>query len=63
MDANEQLQPTVFAIFGAWQIIMPILNDWSGKTPTGFPNYASGTWGPEAPGHYWPLPTELAKTK
>ena len=51
----------------AWQIIMPILEDWSGKPPIGFPNYASGTWGPEEAdrlliaGHHWPLPTVLAK--
>ncbi len=51
----------------AWQIIMPILEVWSGKPPVDFPNYAAGTWGPEAanrlldPGHHWPLPTELAE--
>jgi glucose-6-phosphate 1-dehydrogenase len=51
----------------AWQIIMPILDIWSGKPPVDFPNYAAGTWGPEAanrlldPGHHWPLPTELAE--
>jgi glucose-6-phosphate 1-dehydrogenase len=50
----------------AWQIIRPILDTWSGKPPADFPNYAAGTWGPEAanglfnPGHHWPLPTELA---
>jgi len=51
----------------AWQIIMPILDIWSGKPPVDFPNYAAGTWGPEAanrlldPGHHWPLPTESAE--
>jgi glucose-6-phosphate 1-dehydrogenase len=51
----------------AWQIIMPILDAWSGKLPIDFPNYASGTWGTEAantllnPGHHWPLPTELVE--
>jgi len=49
----------------AWQIIMPILDAWSGKPSGDFPNYASGTWGPKEadgllnPGHHWPLPTEL----
>ncbi len=53
----------------AWQIIMPILDTWSGKPPVDFPNYASGTWGPEAansllvPGHHWPSPTVMAKKK
>ena len=51
----------------AWQIIMPILDAWSGKHPDNFPNYAAGTWGPGTindllvPGHHWPLPTELTE--
>ena len=51
----------------AWQIIMPILDAWAVKPPVDFPNYISGTWGPEAadnlllPGHQWPLPTVLNK--
>jgi len=51
----------------AWKIIMPILDEWSGKPPLDFPNYAAGTWGPEEakglfnPGHHWPLPTELSE--
>ncbi len=51
----------------AWQIIMPILDAWSAESPAGFPNYAAGTWGPEAadrllvPGHSWPLPAELSE--
>ena len=51
----------------AWQIIMPILDAWSGKPPDNFPNYATGTWGPKkaddllVPGHQWPLPTELTE--
>ena len=51
----------------AWKIIMPVLEEWSVKPPPHFPNYAAGTWGPEAadrllnPGHHWPLPTELTE--
>jgi glucose-6-phosphate 1-dehydrogenase len=51
----------------AWKIVMPILDEWSDKPPLDFPNYSSGTWGPEAanslfnPGHHWPLPTELTE--
>jgi glucose-6-phosphate 1-dehydrogenase len=56
----------------AWQLLMPVLDTWAEVKPSDFPNYAAGTWGPEdaqrllAPGHLWPLPTELvnqAKTK
>lgn len=51
----------------AWQIIMPVLEEWSAKPPGDFPNYDSFSWGPaEAdklilPGHHWPVPTELKK--
>jgi glucose-6-phosphate 1-dehydrogenase len=44
---------------------MPVLEAWQATAPGDFPNYAAGTWGPEntqellAPGHRWPLPTEL----
>ncbi len=31
-----------------WSILMPILEVWSAVPPTDFPNYAAGTWGPEA---------------
>ena len=27
---------------------MPILNAWEKEPPPDFPNYAAGTWGPEA---------------
>jgi glucose-6-phosphate 1-dehydrogenase len=49
----------------AWQLLMPVLEAWQAAAPGDFPNYAAGTWGPEntqgllAPGHRWPLPTEL----
>jgi glucose-6-phosphate 1-dehydrogenase len=49
----------------AWQLLMPVLEAWQATAPCDFPNYPAGTWGPEntqgllAPGHRWPLPTEL----
>jgi glucose-6-phosphate 1-dehydrogenase len=49
----------------AWQLLMPVLEAWARTQPSDFPNYPAGTWGPEntqgllAPGHRWPLPTEL----
>lgn len=30
-----------------WSIIQPILDLWAVTPPTGFPNYAAGTWGPK----------------
>ncbi len=31
----------------SWSAITPILNVWGNSIPTDFPNYQSGTWGPE----------------
>jgi len=50
----------------AWSVVMPILDAWTAERPTDFPNYAAGTWGPEAAdqllardGRRWMLPTTL----
>jgi glucose-6-phosphate 1-dehydrogenase len=50
----------------AWSVVMPILDAWTAEKPTDFPNYAAGTWGPEAAdqllsrdGRRWLLPTTL----
>lgn len=32
----------------AWEVIMPIVKAWEASTSVDFPNYAAGTWGPEA---------------
>ena len=32
----------------AWSLLMPILDVWASTPPSDFPNYAAGTWGPEA---------------
>jgi glucose-6-phosphate 1-dehydrogenase len=49
----------------AWGWLMPVIDVWAEAPPSGFPNYAAGTWGPEeaqgllAQGHSWPLPVTL----
>ncbi|MCC7202209.1 MAG: glucose-6-phosphate dehydrogenase [Nitrospirae bacterium] len=50
----------------AWQLLMPVIEVWKTTPPDNFPNYAAGTWGPEAAhsllaqqGHGWPLPTHF----
>lgn len=51
----------------AWRLLMPVLEFWAVAPSSDFPNYTSGTWGPEdtqgllAHGHSWPLPTELVE--
>ena len=50
----------------AWEVITPIMEVWAAKKPVDFPNYPTGSWGPEdaealiaKDGHYWvTLPTE-----
>jgi glucose-6-phosphate 1-dehydrogenase len=32
----------------AWEVLTPILNAWANQKPPEFPNYAAGTFGPEA---------------
>jgi glucose-6-phosphate 1-dehydrogenase len=32
----------------SWSVLMPILNVWGNSKPGDFPNYKSGTWGPQA---------------
>jgi glucose-6-phosphate 1-dehydrogenase len=51
----------------AWRILDPVLDAWKASPPNDFPNYPSGTWGPDATqgllihqGHSWPAPMELA---
>jgi glucose-6-phosphate 1-dehydrogenase len=54
VDVNEQL--------AAWQLLTPILQHWQTYPPDNFPNYHSGSWGPEEAdkmvrenGHQWEL--------
>ncbi len=32
----------------AWSVVTPVLEAWASSKPTDFPNYASGSWGPES---------------
>jgi glucose-6-phosphate 1-dehydrogenase len=49
---------------------MPVLDAWKSTPPRDFPNYAAGTWGPDAAqgllvqqGHSWPAPVELSPVR
>lgn len=43
---------TLFArddeVIKSWELLTPVLNYWKENTPQDFPNYAAGSWGPEA---------------
>jgi len=48
----------------AWSVLMPILQAWESAPPIEFPNYAAGSWGPEASealiardGRSWHMPS------
>lgn len=50
----------------SWKLLMPVLDMWSISPPSDFPNYASGSFGPEGAniliakeGHSWPLPMKI----
>jgi len=58
--------PTLYTrqdmVEASWRVVEPIQNTWN-ETPSHFPNYAAGTWGPEAAdqmlarrGHIWRKP-------
>ena len=54
-------------VVASWRLLMPVLDAWKNTRPSDFPNYAAGTWGPDATqgllvqqGHSWPTPVELA---
>lgn len=54
-------------IEAAWRLLMPVLNVWAESPASDFPNYVTGSWGPEdvqglmVQGHNWPLPTDMKK--
>ncbi len=39
------------SVDASWRIVNPILDIWNALPPRDFPNYAAGTWGPEASDH------------
>jgi glucose-6-phosphate 1-dehydrogenase len=54
-------------VAAAWNLLQPILDAWEENPAPDFPNYASGTWGPEAAealiardGKTWMTPTLIA---
>jgi glucose-6-phosphate 1-dehydrogenase len=60
MEGDASLFMRDDQVEAAWKIITPILESWQVKTPTDFPNYTPGSWGPELSealiakdGHTW----------
>ncbi|MGO9417209.1 MAG: glucose-6-phosphate dehydrogenase [Syntrophobacteraceae bacterium] len=67
MENDATLFMRVDQVEAAWRFLMPVIEAWAAAPPGDFPNYAAGSWGPQdvqrllAPGHSWPLPTELIR--
>jgi glucose-6-phosphate 1-dehydrogenase len=67
IDNDATLFMRADQVEAAWRLLMPVLDAWDASPPNDFPNYAGGTWGPDATqgllvqqGHSWPAPVELA---
>ena len=67
IDNDATLFMRADQVEAAWRLLMPVLDVWKASPPNDFPNYAGGTWGPDATqgllvqqGHSWPAPVELA---
>jgi glucose-6-phosphate 1-dehydrogenase len=48
MKGDQTLFPRADWIYKAWSIVDPVIENWENKPWTKFPNYKSGTWGPNA---------------
>lgn len=60
MTGDQTLFMRVDQVEYAWELLMPILNNWEKNKSNTFPNYTSGSWGPEEAealiakdGHFW----------
>jgi glucose-6-phosphate 1-dehydrogenase len=48
MRGDETLFSRADLVEAGWEVIQPILDTWAQQPPKDFPNYAAGSWGPEA---------------
>src|SRR5581483_3963366 len=63
MQADASLFMRADQVEDAWAVVTPILEAWEASAPEDFPNYAAGTWGPDAAtqlmardGRHWHAP-------
>ena len=63
MQPDASLFMRADQVEAAWSVVMPILDSWENSPPEDFPNYAAGTWGPDAAtqllardGRHWHAP-------
>ncbi len=60
MEGDATLFMRADQVEAAWEVVMPIIEVWKARSPTDFPNYSPGSWGPEdaealiaRDGHNW----------
>jgi glucose-6-phosphate 1-dehydrogenase len=63
MQGDASLFMRADQVEAAWEVVMPILDSWEASPSEDFPNYAAGTWGPDAAtqlmardGRHWHTP-------
>jgi glucose-6-phosphate 1-dehydrogenase len=47
INGDRTLFPSANLVAAGWQIVQPVLDVWGALTPRDFPNYSSGSWGPQ----------------
>lgn len=47
MAGDNTLFARVDEVLASWRLFTPVLEKWASEIPKNFPNYQSGTWGPE----------------
>ena len=48
MAGDATLFRSANMVEAGWSVVQPILDVWKAQPPRGFPNYAAGSWGPDA---------------
>lgn len=48
ISGDNTLFARVDEVFASWKLLNPVLKYWKENKPQDFPNYSSGSWGPEA---------------
>jgi glucose-6-phosphate 1-dehydrogenase len=51
MSGDNTLFARADEVIASWKLFTPLLDRWQDESPWMFPNYAAGTWGPEAADH------------
>jgi len=48
LEGNAMLFMRSDQVQAAWELLMPVIDNWQNNAAPDFPNYAAGSWGPEA---------------